>query len=125
MIQAACGSAPGVTEACVYALASGPGGGADSSESGEVSIAAALVVTPEFDISAFQAHLAELLPASALPAQLRLETRLPRTGSGRYIRARYRAEGSDPRRVRSPMLRLGPDGRYAPVSGDVGDHASA
>jgi fatty-acyl-CoA synthase len=85
----------GVTDVAVYGVAIP---GAD----GRAGMAA-LVVTPEFDLTEFRQTVVEALPAYARPVFVRIVPSLELTGTFKLRKQELAAEGYDPSRVRDAL----------------------
>jgi fatty-acyl-CoA synthase len=94
-VAAALGSCRGVADVAVYGV-SVPG------TEGRTGMAA-LVVSPEFDLTAFRRELAEKLPDYARPLFLRIVPTLEVTGTFKLRKQELANEGYDPARVGDPL----------------------
>jgi fatty-acyl-CoA synthase len=94
--------APGVKEANVY--------GVKVADLDGRAGMAGLVVGEDFDLKAFEAFIAERLPAYAQPAFLRLLPEIAVTGTFKYRKIDLVADGFDPATVKDQLYFKGPRG---------------
>ena len=81
---------------------------------------AALVTTPNFDISKLAAVLSTTLPAYARPVFIRLLPEIEVTGTFKQRKVDLVNAGFDPSQIRAPIYWLDPEtARYEPLSPDV------
>jgi fatty-acyl-CoA synthase len=107
-VAAAARAFPGVIDACVYGVEV-PGA------SGKAGMAA-LVAAPEFDLTAFRAHLAQRLPDYARPVFLRLVEALEVTETFKLKKQSLAADGWDAAHASDPLfVEDRTVGAYAPV----------
>jgi len=104
-------TAPGVVEANVYGVAV-PGAEGRAGMAG-------LVVEPDFDIKALEAHVARELPAYAQPLFVRILPAIETTGTFKQRKVDLAADGFDPARSKTPVYFLAPGKGYVKVTKSV------
>lgn len=106
-------TAPGVLEAIVYGVEV-PG------NEGRAGMAALVVDPAQFTIDALAAHLERDLPRYARPLFLRLCQSLCTTGTFKYRKQEWIAEGYDPTSITDPLYLFDADeGRYRALDSDT------
>ncbi|MET0294296.1 MAG: long-chain-acyl-CoA synthetase, partial [Phenylobacterium sp.] len=103
--------APGVLEANIYGVAV-------PHAEGRAGMAA-MVVEPDFDVKAFQAHVEQALPAYAQPLFLRLMPAMETTGTFKQRKVDLVAEGFDPALSKSPLYFKSPERGYIRITKPV------
>jgi fatty-acyl-CoA synthase len=110
-------STPGVLEANVYGVAVE---GAD----GRAGMAG-LVVDSSFDIAAFAAEVANLLPPYAQPVFVRILPAIETTGTFKLRKVDMVADGYDPGKIKGPLYYRSPTKGYVKVTKGVHDKIAA
>ncbi|ULQ46428.1 long-chain-acyl-CoA synthetase [Flagellatimonas centrodinii] len=109
-VEAALGAFPGIEQAVVYGVAIPDADGRAGM--------AALTLSGSLDGAALSRHLADALPAYAIPLFLRLRAEQETTATFKYRKVDLKREGFDPARVVDPLwVRWTPEA-YVPLTAD-------